>query len=363
MTPMPAGLLFPTMVVGSLPRPQWVKELIEERKSGKVSPTQADQLLDSVVPSALKMQERAGLDFISDGEWRRESYVKVFAEAVDGFQSDLVSAGNADYPDLRYPAVVSQLSPHRSIAASEVEFIRRHSDSRIVVALPSAYTIARRMWDPEHSSSAYPSREGFMDTCIPIVRAEIETLIDFGVDAIQLDDPWLALLVDPDYRRREGIDDVDREIELSVRSVNQAVEGIEGAFLSVHLCHTHFNRSHSTKGSYELIIEALGRMKVDRFAIEFATPDAGGVDVLRHFPADKILGLGVIDHTDNRVETPELVVERVERAMEFVPKERITLNPDCGFSPSSVNPMDLDEAYLKLKAMCDAASMLRTKYA
>ena len=87
MTPMPSDLLFPTMVVGSLPRPQWVKELIEERKSGKVSPTQADQLLDSVVPSALKMQERAGLDFISDGEWRRESYVKVFAEAVDGFQS------------------------------------------------------------------------------------------------------------------------------------------------------------------------------------------------------------------------------------------------------------------------------------
>ena len=202
-----------------------------------------------------------------------------------------------------------------------------------------------------------------MDTCIPIIRAEIETLIDFGVDAIQLDDPWLALLVDANYRRREGIDDVDRAIELSVRSVNQAVEGIEGAFLSVHLCHAHFNRKHSTKGSYELIIEALGRMQVDRFAIEFATPDAGGIDVLRHFPEDKVLGLGVIDHTDNKVETPELVMERVERAMEFVPKERITLNPDCGFSPSSVNPMDLDEAYLKLKAMCDAASLLRNKYA
>ena len=363
MTPMPSDLLFPTLVVGSLPRPQWVKELIEERKSGKVSSAQADQLLNSVVPSALKMQERAGMDFISDGEWRRESYVKVFAEAVTGFQSDLVSAGNPEFPDLRYPAVVSELSPQRSIAASEVEFIRRHSDSRILVALPSAYTIARRMWDPEHSSSAYPTREAFMDTCIPIIRTEIETLIGLGVEAIQLDDPWLALLVDPDYRRRENIDDVEAEIELSVRSVNQAVEGIEGAFLSVHLCHAHFNRSHSTKGSYELIIEAFGRMQVDRFAIEFATPDAGGLEVLRNFPKNKILGLGVIDHTDLKVETPELVVDRVERAMQYVPKERISLNPDCGFSPSSINPMDLDEAYLKLKAMCDGASLLRNKYA
>ena len=202
-----------------------------------------------------------------------------------------------------------------------------------------------------------------MDACIPIIRAEIEKLVGMGVDAIQLDDPWLALLVDPDYRSREGIDDVEHEIGLSVRGVNEATEGVEGPFLSVHLCHAHFNRSHATKGSYELIIEAIGRMQVDRFAIEFATPAAGGIDVLRNFPEEKILGLGVIDHTDPNVETPELVMERVERAMEFVPKERLTLNPDCGFAPSSSNPMDLDEAYLKLKAMCEAGSRLRTKYA
>ena len=103
-------------------------------------------------------------------------------------------------------------------------------------------------------------------------------------------------------------------------------------------------------------------MNVDRFAMEFATPDAGGIDVLSRFPNDKMLGLGVIDHTDPHVETPEEVAARAEAAMEYVPRERLTLNPDCGFSPSSANPMDFDEAYLKLSAMSRGAHLLREKY-
>ena len=117
--------------------------------------------------------------------------------------------------------------------------------------------------------------------------------------------------------------------------------------LSVHFCHAHFNRQHGTKGPYDLIIGALGEMNVQRFAMELATPDAGGIGVLKEFPKDKTLGLGVIDHTDPHIETPEEVAARAEAAMEYVPKERLTLNPDCGFSPSSVNPMDFDEAYLQ----------------
>jgi len=201
-----------------------------------------------------------------------------------------------------------------------------------------------------------------MDACVPIIREEVRALTDLGVDAIQLDDPWLALLVDPEYREREGISDVEREIEMSVKYVNAALDGVDPPWVSVHLCHAHWDRSHGSRGPYDAIIGALGRMNVDRFAMEFATPDAGGIDVLKDFPEDKVLGLGVIDHTDRHVETREEVVDRVERAMEYVPKERITLNPDCGFAPSSANPMDLDEAYLKLRAMCEGAQMLRQKY-
>jgi 5-methyltetrahydropteroyltriglutamate--homocysteine methyltransferase len=244
----------------------------------------------------------------------------------------------------------------------EAAFLREHAAARTIVAVPSPYTIGRRMWSPEHSTKAYATREEFMEACILIVRDELQALARLGVDAVQLDDPWLALLVDPSYREMEGVTDVEREIDLCVRCVNGATEGVEGVHLSLHLCHAHWDRRHATKGPYDLVIGALGRMNVDRFAMEFATPDAGGIGVLKDFPQDKVLGLGVIDHTDTHVETPEEVAARVEAAMQFVPKERISLNPDCGFAPSSANPMDFDEAYLKLKAMCDGARVLRERY-
>src|SRR5215207_11747705 len=102
---LPTETAFPTFVVGSLPRPQWIREIIEERKVGRLSEEAAERLLDDAVPSAIRLQERAGLDYLSDGEWRRESYVKVFADAVDGFRPDLLPAGPAS-PGLFYPAVV-----------------------------------------------------------------------------------------------------------------------------------------------------------------------------------------------------------------------------------------------------------------
>ncbi|MBI3943969.1 MAG: cobalamin-independent methionine synthase II family protein [Chloroflexi bacterium] len=354
------GLPFPTLVVGSLPRPQWVRDVIEDRKAGRLSRAAAAELLDDAVPSAIRLQERTGLDYISDGEWRRESYVKIFTDYVDGFQADLIRIPDAK---LAYPAVVSKIVPHDPIALDEAQFLRDYTDKKVLVAVPSVYTVGRRMWDPEHSRRAYPTREAFMQDCIPVVRRAVLALKDLGVDAIQLDDPWLALLVDPAYREREGITDPEAEMDLCVRTVNAVVDGIEDVFISVHLCHAHFNRRHSTSGSYHMIMDALGRMHIQRIALELATPVAGGVDALKHFPADKILGLGVIDHCDPHVETPEEVVQRVEQAMAYVPAERISLNPDCGFSPSSANPMDLDEAYLKLAAMCRGAQLLREKYA
>ena len=359
----PTAPLFPTFVVGSLPRPQWVRDLIEDRKAGRISESMSDRLLDDAVPSAIRMQERAGVDYISDGEWRRESYVKVFTQAVEGFTDDLLpSGGAAPFTQLRYPAVTSKISQSRPIAAGEAQFLRNNTDSKIIIAVPSPYTVGRRMWSAEHSVSAYPTREEFIEACIPIVRDEVRRLADLGVDMVQLDDPWLGLLVDPVYRENEGISDIDHEIELSFSSVNRVVEGLEDVPVSVHICHAHFNREHSTQGPYDLIIGGLAEMNVDRFAMELATPDAGGIDVLKDFPGDKMLGLGVIDHTDPHVETPEEVAARAEAAMEYVPKERLTLNPDCGFSPSSANPMDLDEAYLKLRAMSRGASLLREKH-
>ena len=141
------------------------------------------------------------------------------------------------------------------------------------------------------------------------------------------------------------------------------VEGIEGIDTAMHLCHAHFDRHHGSEGPYDLIMPALGRIRVDTISLEYATPVAGSTASLASFPHDVRLGFGCIDHCDRNVEKPDDVTRRVKGAMRYVEKERITLHPDCGFSPSVQNPMDLDEAYLKLKAMCTGADLLRNEFA
>lgn len=352
-----ASRLFPTTVIGSLPRPAWLKEVILQRKSGALSEADADGILDRAIESAILLQERAGVDEITDGEWRRESYVKVFAERVRGFKPDLYTSGG-----LLYPAVVAPIEYHRPLAVDEVRFLRKRTTRRIKATLPSPYIIGRRMWSPEHSTKAYPTRRKLMEACIPVLRQEIEALKQAGVHTVQLDEPWLATLVDPDHRKKEGVEDVKKEMDLCVDVMNQTLDGIDGIQTAMHLCHAHYNRQHVTRGGYDLIMPALARIRVGTICMEYATPDAGGLESLDHFPGTSRLGFGCIDHTSRHVETPEEVVALVEKAMKHLPADRITLHPDCGFSPSVQNPMDLDESYLKLKAMCQAADILRQKH-
>ena len=350
--------LFPTTVIGSLPRPAWVRELVLDRKAGHVSESDAERQLDRLIEPALVLQERAGLDELTDGEWRRESYVKVIAERVRGFQHDINISGN-----LLYPAVVSKLEYFRPIAADEVRYVRPRTKRRVKVTLPSPYIIGCRLWHPEHSRSAYPRREDLMADCVPILRSEIEAVRAAGADTVQLDEPWLAAMVDPKFREREHMSDPQYEMDLCVDLINQTVAGIEGIATGMHLCHAHFERKHGSEGPYDLIMPALAKLRVGTISMEYATPVSGGMKTLAKFPPHARLGLGCIDHCDRRVEQPEEVVARVEEAMRYVDKSRITLHPDCGFAPSVQNPMDLDEAYLKLKSMCQAAGMLREKYA
>jgi 5-methyltetrahydropteroyltriglutamate--homocysteine methyltransferase len=347
---------FPTTVIGSLPRPAWVRDVILDRKAGRLGEAHADRLLDAAVDTAARLQERAGLDEITDGEWRRESYVKVFAERVRGFRPDLNPSGG-----LPYPAVVAPIEYHQEIAAPEIRYLRARTDRHVKATLPSPYIIGRRMWHPDHSRAAYPTREKLMADCVGILRREIEAVREAGADTVQLDEPWLATLVDPRFRADEGIADVRHEMDLCADLLNQTLDGLDGIATAVHLCHAHFARQHKTEGPYDLIMPALARVRVGTISLELATPAAGGPAALAGFPAAPRLGLGCIDHCERRVETVDEVVARVEAAMRYVDGDRIVLHPDCGFAPSVQNPMDLDEAYEKLKVMCLAAARLRER--
>jgi len=349
---------FETFVVGSLPRPRWVLDVIEKRLNNQLSEKEGANLLDPAVLSAIKMQEQAGLDFISDGEYRRENYVRIFADNVKGFKRTIKGADQEGR--IQHEAyVVSKIEQFNPIAVKDASFLRKHTNRKIIVALPAPYTIGRRMWDQKVSSKAYPNRTEFVWDCVPILKNEINELIKIGVDAIQLDEPWLAKLVDPKHIEDSQIQSISKEISLSVDTINSIVDNFPNNFINVHFCRAHGYRKHGSEGKYDPIMEALTRMNVSRFAMEYATPVAGGIESLENFPSNKILGLGVIDHTSTNIESHSTIKKRVNAALKYVKPEMLTLNPDCGFAPSALNPMDMDEAYLKLKSMCETATLLK----
>ena len=353
--------LFPTYVVGSLPRDEWVVAVVKAREEDLLAHDGADRMLDGAVLSAIRMQEQAGLDYVSDGELRRNSYLRVFIDAVDGYEADVIPAGAFSTSPIH--AIVSPIVQRRSISGSAPGYLVANATARTIAALPSPYTMGVTMWTAERSSAAYASPEEAMRVCAKIINAEVKRLAAAGVDVVQLDEPWLGDLANPDYRLDQGIDDLDRELELYVEAINSSLDGVEGVSTTVHVCgHTSPSTPGSEAWPYDVVFEALGRMNVDRFTIAMTGPNTDGFQALSHYPETKVLGLGVLNTIEQAVETPEDVVARVERAMEYVPAERIALNPDCGFSPSRRNRRNADDVYLKLRTMCAAAQTLRARY-
>jgi 5-methyltetrahydropteroyltriglutamate--homocysteine methyltransferase len=355
--------LFPTAVIGSLPRPAWLLDLLQEYLAGRLTRDEWNHACDLAIPFAVALQETAGIDLLTDGEWRREGYFQVFYERVRGFQPDLIQGRTRTWP-----AAVAPLSRQGPIVADGVPCLRRLTTRAIKVTLPSAYVILRRFYSPEHSARVYPTREHFLRAVEAILLEEGNDLLAAGADCIQFDDPMLGYFVDPRYReQRSGhwgtgqFADADTELNLGIDSVNRMAGPLRqrGAHVVLHVCRGNIERRSDAEGDFSLIWPALSRATVDELALEFAMPGAGSTDVLASFPAQLRLGFGCLDVRRAEIDTPAEIVARVRRALQHLPAERLTLNPDCGFAPSGNNPIPLDEPYLKLKALGAAARQLR----
>ena len=374
---MSENTLFPTSVIGSLPRPKWVIDLLIKHQDGSLGDEALDAALDKAITFAIGLQEAAGIDIISDGEWRRIGYFEVFAQMVDGFQQaeyqtqalapEIVPDAGLSPPqqwtlkEFKQALVVERMTYSRPIAAQGASFLRQHTDRRIKVALPSPHMIGGRLWRHEYSKQAYPTRRDFIEAVIPILRQEVTALRDIGVDEVQFDDPWLCFFVDPEHRAR--FDDPEEEIARAIDDLNRVLAGIEGIKTALHVCRGNRARTVYANGDYEPIMPHLLRADVDQLAMEFAVSQAGDVAIFEQFPTDKEIGLGVVDVRGEIVDSPAIIVERVEKALRYLQPEQIALNPDCGFAPTSTNPISLEEAYQKLRAMSEAAKMLRQRYA
>ena len=351
------GLLFPTSVVGSMPRLDSVRRLIAGEE--QCSPADYDHYMDAAVAYLAAMQEQAGLDVITDGEWRRKSYIGVIAELAHGFE---LSVNPAD--GRPWTIVVDRLAPNQpGFIAAEVRYLRGITDRRIKATLPAPALLGERMWDPQKSAAAYPTRAGFVEACVPILRREVELLGAEGVDIVQIDDPHLCLFVDEDVRKQ--YDSPDQAADFAVDMTNAVVTGMDDLKLAVHLCRRAGARArgeHQHAGGYEPIIGQLNRLQVQHLTMEFTTPGAGEAAVLRALREDFEIGLGCVNCDPGRIDSADTIVQRVELALEHVASQRITLNPDCGFAPGSAANVSLDEVYQKLQHEVEAARRLRDKY-
>src|SRR5262249_54452589 len=181
----------------------------------------------------------------------------------------------------------------------------------------SPYLIGQRMWEPAHSQGAYPTREAFCEALIPALRAELLAVREVGVDVIQLDEPHLCVLVDPQIRAK--FPDPEAEMTRAVDGINQVVAGVGGVTLAVHLCRRNWGRrGWGAAGGYEAILPHLKRLQVDQLLMEFSIPVAGDVAVLRQLPEHVKVGLGCVDVRFPEVDPAERIVERVEKALAHV---------------------------------------------
>ena len=348
--------LFPTSIVGSMPRPDFVQDLfLLENREDRNELDKRDNL-DAAVRYIIALQEASGIDIISDGEWRRRSYIGVIADIANGFELTIRNGRH-------WTTVVDKLEVKRQgVIAEEAKFLAQNTNCDTKVCLPSPYLLGQRMWDQEKSRNAYPTRESFMYDLVPILRNELRLLKDAGATIAQFDDPHLCLFVDESIRAT--YQDPEAEMELCVELLNQIITDIEGIQIAIHLCRRNKGRDGWVgEGGYEPLLPYLARLDVDQYVMEFTIPVAGDVSILKAIPEDKMVGLGCVDCRSEHIDTPDEIVARVENALRYLAPQQIVLNPDCGFAPGNAADIPLDEAYQKLKSEARAAEILRDKYA
>ncbi len=337
-------MLFPTTLVGSYPQPDW---LIDRKKLAEIVPPRArarelwrmdgellEQAQDDATVLAVRDQERAGIDVVTDGEMRRESYSNRFATALEGMDSDHpaeVPARTAGRVQI-VPRVVGKLRRSAPVQVRDVAFLRAQTDRQIRITIPGPFTMTQQLFD-EH----YHDDVALTMDCAAALNEEIRELFAAGADVVQLDEPFLQ--AQPDKAR-----------QVAIPAINRALEGAKGK-TAVHLCFGYAARVSTKPSGYSFLPE-LNACNADQISIETAQPKLDCA-ILSKIP-DKHIILGVLDLGDMNVETAETIAGRVRRALPYISPDRVILAPDCG-----MKYLPRDVAFGKLKAMADAAAILR----
>jgi 5-methyltetrahydropteroyltriglutamate--homocysteine methyltransferase len=335
--------LLPTSLVGSYPQPDWLIDRValagrfpprtRMEQLWRVAHEYRDQAMDDATIIAIRDQERAGLDIITDGEIRRESYSNRFATALEGVDMDNHgTAADRSGEPVSVPRVVGKIRRRHPVQVRDVEFLRANTDRPIKITVPGPFTMSQQAQNDFYKDP----REMALDYAAA-VNAEIRDMFAAGADIVQIDEPYMQARPNP--AREYGIE-----------AVNAALDGISGP-TAVHICFGYAHLIHERPEGYSFLPE-FEQTAVGQISIETAQ-SCLDCSILEKLPSKQII-LGVIDLSTNATETPETVAERIRRALPHVSADRIILAPDCGFK---YHPRDV--AFAKMVAMVDGAKLVR----
>jgi 5-methyltetrahydropteroyltriglutamate--homocysteine methyltransferase len=374
--------LFPVTTVGSWPRSTELLRAQKRMRLGQITPAAFDAEADRAVEAFVRLQERVGVDIVTDGEQRRDNFLSFVATKIDGVQMMTLAemmeiiedkAGferilqTLDVPSyaISNPVCVGPISRREPIAGNEYAFLRGLTDKPTKVTLPGPYILTRAMWVKEAARDTYPTKEDLGEDVVRVLQEEVRELAAAGATFIQFDEPVLTELVFTQGETRTFMcaalaarKDPAEELEFAVSLMNRVVADLGDVRTAVHVCRGNWSRDEGTllQGAYHPLRPYLERMHVKQLVLEYATERAGA---LVQF-SDKELGLGVVNPRIDTVESPEEICVRAQRALCAYEPSRLFLNPDCGFGTFANRPMNsVDIATRKLEAMVAAARHLR----
>jgi 5-methyltetrahydropteroyltriglutamate--homocysteine methyltransferase len=377
------------MGIGSWPRPRWMLRAMHEHVEGRLDEDEFQATADDAVRLAVEAQLRAHVDVVTDGEQRRDNYASFVGGLLENcqlipltdllplvddpekFEKELLSL---DVPasKVRHPAVFGRLRRGRPIAVHELEFVRTVTDKPVKIALPGPYLLTRIMWMECISDKAYASREELGADIVQILREELHDLLLAGAALVQFDEPVLTEVVFTGAKNTRSFmcgalsekGSAEHELAFARELINQVVDGASLERTAIHICRGNWTRDESAalSGDYRPLMPILKALKVGNYLLELCTPRAGEIEALKELPADRRIGVGVVNPKTDTVESTEEIVAKAKRAANLFGADRVLLNPDCGFATFADNPVSPSRlAEAKLSALACATELLKAR--
>jgi 5-methyltetrahydropteroyltriglutamate--homocysteine methyltransferase len=354
-------------VVGSLLRPEYLKAARLRAERGELAPAELKRIEDRAVDEAVRLQEEAGLDVVTDGELRRYAFFGHLIDALDGF--DKLGGWAIPFHNeqgerlvFKRPVVVEKLRWRRSMCTEEFVYLRARTTRRSKVTLISSQQAAA-YYDPAKSTAAYPTRDAYLADIVDLTRREVDELVALGCTYIQIDAPQYAALLDPELREgyRQRGSDPDRLIDACIEMDNAVIGKHAGVTFGLHICRGNNQSMFYASGGYEPIARVFTRSRFQRFLLEYDDARSGGFEPLRAMPEDRTVVLGLVTTKTPRLESVAELRARVDEAARYLPRERLALSPQCGFaSTMEGNRISPEEQRAKLHRVAETARSIWT---